>query len=92
MLRQFLTVEYDLASGGTKQLEDGQSGCRLAATTLADQAEGFTTTHYQVDSINRFDGANFAWKEGATLDRKMDLQVGQREQGFSSRFGTGLSR
>jgi hypothetical protein len=64
-------------------LQDRLARRALAATGLANQAEGLAALHFKREPIDSPDIGDLALKDNSRGDRKVDLQVFDLQQGFA---------
>jgi hypothetical protein len=80
-LGDVLAVKEDPAGGRLVEAQDRAADGRLPAPGLADEAERLAALDLQRDVINRLDVADMAVEQDPALDREVDLQVLERNQG-----------
>src|SRR5262249_47942537 len=73
-------VIEDLAGGRPLEQQDAAAGCRLAATTLADQPQRLAAAKGEVDAVDRSHLADQAAREDALGDRKELAQAPHLEE------------
>src|SRR4029453_1944421 len=76
-----LAVKEDPARRRLVEAQDGAADGRLPAPGLADEAERLAPLDFQRDVVHRLDVTDVAIEENAALDREIDLQVLERNQG-----------
>ena len=80
-VRDVLAVEEHLAAGRLVEAQDRAADRRLAAARLADQAERLAAADLERDAVDGLDVADVAVEDDPALDREVELQVLELDQG-----------